>query len=305
MTTLHELARLARVHTSTVSRALRDDHRISATVRQRIKRLADDAGYRPHRAAQQLVGRRCQTVYLTCSDLTTPRQARLTMACAAAAGEAGLDLLLGADTGDAAKARHALRQLGPGRVDGLLLLPSAASDCTSELAQLHLAGLRLVALGQRPPHLDIPCIGDDEGMAAESLIRSLAARGCRQLFCPLSAGSSSGASRLAACRAAAKRIGLPLANREPLTNDEGHIALLSDDATAATASCRRLGPRAPVELHLAFFHDPADDRPDASRVCASLTGLRRDETAWATRAIACLLDPTLPGVRLTPNLCSG
>ena len=43
----HDLARLTGVNQSTVSRALRDDPRISKEVRERVQRVAAEQGYRP------------------------------------------------------------------------------------------------------------------------------------------------------------------------------------------------------------------------------------------------------------------
>jgi DNA-binding LacI/PurR family transcriptional regulator len=48
MPTINDVARLAKVANSTVSRALRDDQRIARQTRDRIKQVADSIGYRPN-----------------------------------------------------------------------------------------------------------------------------------------------------------------------------------------------------------------------------------------------------------------
>jgi DNA-binding LacI/PurR family transcriptional regulator len=48
MPTINDVARLAKVANSTVSRALRDDHRIARETRERIRKVADSIGYRPN-----------------------------------------------------------------------------------------------------------------------------------------------------------------------------------------------------------------------------------------------------------------
>ncbi|MFH0965835.1 MAG: LacI family DNA-binding transcriptional regulator [Planctomycetota bacterium] len=53
--TIKDIARLAGVNHSTVSRALRDDARVSASTRRRIKGLARRQGYRVNRRARALV----------------------------------------------------------------------------------------------------------------------------------------------------------------------------------------------------------------------------------------------------------
>lgn len=53
--TMRELARLAGVSTATISLALRDHPRISLSVRERIKALAEEVGYRPNPIVSQLI----------------------------------------------------------------------------------------------------------------------------------------------------------------------------------------------------------------------------------------------------------
>lgn len=48
MPTINDVARIAKVANSTVSRALRDDQRIARVTRDRIKRVAESLGYRPN-----------------------------------------------------------------------------------------------------------------------------------------------------------------------------------------------------------------------------------------------------------------
>ncbi|HVW20352.1 MAG TPA: LacI family DNA-binding transcriptional regulator [Opitutaceae bacterium] len=53
-----EVAGLARVHQTTVSRALRNDPRISARTRRRVQRAAERLGYRPHPLVSALIALR-------------------------------------------------------------------------------------------------------------------------------------------------------------------------------------------------------------------------------------------------------
>jgi DNA-binding LacI/PurR family transcriptional regulator len=55
---MEDVARALRVTASTVSRALRDDPRISATMRARVKAAAREMGYRPHPLVQALMTQR-------------------------------------------------------------------------------------------------------------------------------------------------------------------------------------------------------------------------------------------------------
>lgn len=55
---MSDVARLAGVHPSTVSRALRNDHRLPVETRERLNRLAEELGYRPNPLVSALIAGR-------------------------------------------------------------------------------------------------------------------------------------------------------------------------------------------------------------------------------------------------------
>ena len=60
--TIKDIARLAEVSPSTVSRALRDNPRISQAVRQRVRQVAADLDFHPNQMARSLVKRESRIV---------------------------------------------------------------------------------------------------------------------------------------------------------------------------------------------------------------------------------------------------
>jgi DNA-binding LacI/PurR family transcriptional regulator len=60
--TLEEIAAIAGVSRSTVSRVVNDEPNVRAEVRQRVWRVVDEMGYHPNAAARSLVSRRTQTL---------------------------------------------------------------------------------------------------------------------------------------------------------------------------------------------------------------------------------------------------
>lgn len=56
--TMHDVARYAGVHQTTVSRALRNDRRLPAATCERIQRIAEKMGYRPHPLVSALIALR-------------------------------------------------------------------------------------------------------------------------------------------------------------------------------------------------------------------------------------------------------
>jgi DNA-binding LacI/PurR family transcriptional regulator len=69
---LRDLAEVAGVSEPTVSRSLRDDPQISARTRAYVRHIAEQLGYVPNAAAQNLALRRSQTFGLMVPDVTDP-----------------------------------------------------------------------------------------------------------------------------------------------------------------------------------------------------------------------------------------
>ena len=55
---MQDIALAAGVHQTTVSRALRNDHRLPSATRERIRKIAEEAGYRPHPLVSALIALR-------------------------------------------------------------------------------------------------------------------------------------------------------------------------------------------------------------------------------------------------------
>src|SRR5712691_5102717 len=62
--TIDDVARLAGVSVSTVSRILNDKPDVALSTRQRVKQVMDDLGYSPHTLAQRLAERRSRSIAL-------------------------------------------------------------------------------------------------------------------------------------------------------------------------------------------------------------------------------------------------
>ncbi|MDB5369072.1 MAG: Sugar-binding domain protein [Roseomonas sp.] len=125
--TVASLARRAGVAASTVSRALRDDPRISPQVRARIATLAAEAGYTPNVLARTLVGGRSGLIGLVLGSIENPFYAELMQQTVSQAAAHGLRLLLlhaGPGPIEDATAEALLQY----RVDGCLITSAGLSS---------------------------------------------------------------------------------------------------------------------------------------------------------------------------------
>lgn len=131
MTTISDVANLAGVAPSVVSRLLNKDPRlrIRTATERRILAAVTELNYRPNSAARSLRLARASTLGLVVHDVTNPIYGEIMRGAQQAATEAGYALLLG-DADALAKSEDAVRHLlGEHRIDALLLQRSTyASD---------------------------------------------------------------------------------------------------------------------------------------------------------------------------------
>src|SRR5579862_2039673 len=69
---IKDIARLARVSHPTVSRALQNSPLVNAKTKAKIRKIADEAGYRASAVARGLVTRRTRTIGLVVTTVADP-----------------------------------------------------------------------------------------------------------------------------------------------------------------------------------------------------------------------------------------
>ncbi|MFB0505627.1 MAG: LacI family DNA-binding transcriptional regulator, partial [Thermodesulfobacteriota bacterium] len=75
--TLREIAKIAKVSHTTVSRALNNDQRVREETKNRILRLVNKLGYKPDSRARQLALKRSNLIGLVVPDIRNPFYAEL------------------------------------------------------------------------------------------------------------------------------------------------------------------------------------------------------------------------------------
>ena len=123
MITISDIARVAGVSSSTVSRALGDFKGTNADVRKRIREIAKDMCYDRNGLARSLVTRKTNTIGLLLPDLTNPFFITILTAMETIANEAGYSVLISCSFWDQKIEQKELNVLLDSRVDGIFLYP--------------------------------------------------------------------------------------------------------------------------------------------------------------------------------------
>lgn len=178
--TIKDVAKEAGVSPSTVSRALQNNPRISQAVRDRIRQIADDMGFRPNQMARSLVNRQTRVIGVVfpanlSHSLSHPFYPKALQGLGQVAAERNHYVLMG--TGKEGQSTTDVVNLlaDSGYVSGLVLL--AAQE---ELPPLH--GLPAVVIGRPPTESDCYHVDNNNVSVGEEATRYLIDRGHRKIM---------------------------------------------------------------------------------------------------------------------------
>ena len=126
-TTIKDIARLAGVSHSTVSRALQGSSLISAETRTRIQQVATELGYQPSAAARSLKTRRSQVLGVILSSLDDPFFSEILQGIEDTAREAGYSLFIAASHRDNQRSQKIVQALLEHRAEGVIICSTTFS----------------------------------------------------------------------------------------------------------------------------------------------------------------------------------
>jgi len=187
-----DVARLAGVSLSTVSRAMNDNPTVDPALAERVKAAAAELGYTANPVARSLVLGRTQTVSVVIPDLANPTFQAILRGLSRAAAADGYHVLI-SDTAEQVEQEAALVTTTRRRTDGVIL-------CAPRLAQDELSALlptvAPAVVVNRPPQEDVPTVAADYRTAMSHLIDHLRALGHRRIaFLSGVVASASGEAR--------------------------------------------------------------------------------------------------------------
>jgi DNA-binding LacI/PurR family transcriptional regulator len=151
-TSITDIARVAGVSPSTVSRALQDHPRISTEKRAIIRALAQQMGYQPSQVARSLVTGRTKTLGVVITDVTDPFVSEVMKGAEQAARGVGYSLLFATSRRDPGQEILAARLLLGRQVDGMIVVSSRAAGRYADLLSSDGTPLVLINHELNDPH---------------------------------------------------------------------------------------------------------------------------------------------------------
>ncbi|MBN2146315.1 MAG: LacI family DNA-binding transcriptional regulator [Anaerolineales bacterium] len=306
--TLEDIARLAGVSRSTVSRVINDQSSVSEGVRQRVRQVIEDTGFHPNQAARALASQRTYVIGLVIPRSTSiffsdPYFPRLTMGIAEACNRENYTLSLFLFHTEDDETRLFPRITRKGLVDGIIIQATQAAD--ELFAQVRYSNVPYIVAG-RPLNLpDVSYVDVDNVAGAHSAVRHLVRLGRRRIghiAGPLN--TTAGLDRIEGYRIAMNESGLPIEENliaeGDFTEEGGYYAARSilaehPDAIFIAADLMAAGAiRAIREAGLSVPRDIAivsyDDLPPATLSSPPLTTIRQPIRRLGIRLVETLLD---------------
>ncbi|MGL4648116.1 MAG: LacI family DNA-binding transcriptional regulator [Caldilineaceae bacterium] len=289
--TITDVARLAGVSISTVSRVLNDTAPVATETVERVRDAVQKLNFIPHAAARTLAVRKTDAIGLLLPEIGSSFFIPTLRGIESAVREAGFDLFIFAGNPGANRRRDWHQPLGDHNTDGLLIFANQLDS--RELSSLYQRGFPLVLLHKSSPlGVNIPSVRIDNRSGMRKLMDHLiVTHGCRRIvFLRGGEGNEDSFEREAAYREVLESNGISFAaelvESAGFTEHGGEQAVqrllaegiqydaifAGDDEAAAGAlvGLRRAGLRIPQDVKLAGF----DDVPIARHLNPPLTTVR-------------------------------
>ena len=178
--TVRDVARLADVSISTVSRVLTGNAPVSPELRQRVVDAVEELGYRPNALARGLRMKRSAVIGLLIPDISNPFFGQLARIVEEAASGRGYTILLCNSQNNKEREAQYLDLLRSQQVDGLLAVTSGTmGDDLNDFVRM--TGSVVLSLDRRIPGFQGAWIGVDPHPGASEAVRHLLELGHRNI----------------------------------------------------------------------------------------------------------------------------
>lgn len=189
-TTIKDVARLAGVSTSTVSRALTDGHYVKDETLKKIQVASEKLGYRPNTLARSLVSKKSNTIGLIIPEIANPFYSKIISGVESVATKKGYSIIL--VSGYSQTGEVEVETLLSRQVDGII--HGGVYKTNTTISKLKADKFPIVLLGRKLPGVETDCVIVNDSYSAYQLTNHLITMGHSKIAYILGREESTGTS---------------------------------------------------------------------------------------------------------------
>jgi len=161
-TTIKDIARILKIHNTTVSRALRNHPDVNPQTRDKIQALAKKLNYQPNVLAQSLKTNKSYTIGLVVPEIANPFFAHVVHSIITEASKANYKTIVTVSLENSETEKENIQTLISMRVDGLLICIAHNTTDTALFHSLKKQGIKLVFYDRSIDHKDFSRVTVDD-----------------------------------------------------------------------------------------------------------------------------------------------
>ena len=181
MITLKQLSRELNLSISTVSKALRDSHEISANTKKVVLAKAKELNYQANPFASSLRKQKSKTIAVVIPEVVNDFFGPIINGIESIAQEKGYHVLIYLTHEDMEKEISIIKLLQNGRVDGIMMSLSEQTSDTSHLQELKDKEIPLVFFDRIAEQIEVPKVTTDEYNCGIKATELLIENGCKRI----------------------------------------------------------------------------------------------------------------------------
>lgn len=181
--TIKDIAQALHLSTSTVSRALRDSHEISAATKELVLAHAAKLNYHPNPIALSLKEKKSRSIGVIVSEIANSFFSQTINGIESVANEKGYTVIISQSHESFEKEVRTLQYLASRSIDGLLISVSSATKDLTHLKALHQYGFPIVFFDRIVEDIATHKVMVDNFQGAYKATMHLLAQGYRRIAC--------------------------------------------------------------------------------------------------------------------------
>ncbi len=179
--TIYDIAEKLKLSTSTISRALKDHHSISKKTIEKVKKAAEEMGYRPNTLAASLRSNKTKTIGVLISRINRPFISSLISGIEATAQKSGYNVIIMQSHDSYDDEVNMAKALYSSRVSGVICSLAMETQDTTHFQQFINKNIPLVFVDRVPKDFNTYRVMIDNYSAGYKATKHLIDNGCKRI----------------------------------------------------------------------------------------------------------------------------